>query len=574
MDVDAEYYDVSEYPNDDQGVASPSPSQEAGAEPRQLSPLTIQLRSRPEERSSDGDFLPSGDEQLDSADSDSSDGGFAPPPLKRSADDTNAYRPLKRQKGPPNVDYLALLNEDIRDAAQGMSLGDDDGGGLTASQQLGMVVWSAVEKKAFFEALARLGRDDVEGIATRVGSKSVVEIGHYLDMLEEEHAARLRTDSRPVLTLAEYPAAVELSQQCCHALEEAADAISLRQENREKQREEGIWGTDVWDLTPDVARRLRNDSSLASGLPSLGMFHLPMWLKLSQRFFMNSSVPGSNWAHVDNVPPSIWATTFEDFHSLAVSVTRRLVQTAIFTAETRIRSKREMRPETRSLLRRRDVEAAVASLGMPTNSEDFWRRSARRLRLDVYSHIDDETGEPVLMTYDEVENALSGTGEEPAAAAAAELLPELRKTYEQHGSDVSLSDVDDQENEGDHGTDDDDDEEYDDDEEKYAVDAEMNEVLKYSVADFPSTARLKEGLRSRIVTERERDRLADHYDQYASYRGELDMWKLLQRSPPAEIAKVSEPEPLSRSNNDVENMYPLGRDWRRNTQYRSEWETL
>lgn len=565
MDPDAGY-DVSgdsdndNSPNGHQTPRQPSPD----AELPQFSPRTLlRLRQPPEQ-----EFIPE-DHEVSSSGSDSDDG--LSQPLKRSADDADAYRPLKRRKGPANAEYLALLNEDIRDAAatapSAAAAGDD--ALALAPSQVGLTQWTAEEKHALFEGLTRLGRDDVAGVTARLGgSKSVVEVGRYLRLLEDEHADRLRSSHRPVLMPAEYPAAVELSQQCCHALEEAADALSLRQETREQQREQARWeaattaDVNLWNLTPDVAGQIRRAGKDRAPLASLDLFRLTTWLRLSQRFFMNSAIPGNNWAHVDNVPPSIWATAFEDYHSLAVSVTRRLVQTTLYAAMSRIRAKREARPQTRSLVSRRDVDAAVASLGMKADSSEFWRTSARRLRLDVVNdEVDDETDELPSMTYDEVEKKLSDTPEEEEATtektdktAKQEAVEEAEEEEEQVAEDSDSDSLS--------GS----------DEEHLAIKAEVDEVLRFSVADFSMTPRLKDGLHSRVATERERDRLADQHDQYAGYKEELDMWKVLQRPAPPEIPRVAEPEPPSRSNRDVEGMYLLARDWRRNTRYRGEWE--
>lgn len=516
--------------------------------PRALSPLSRRLLPLPKN--------PDGNDVDYTTGSESADENITSP-LKRAADDAEAYRPLKRQKALLNNDYLNLLNTEIQDASQRLS--SEGLGEALLPSQLGLTFWSSIEKQIFFGSLARLGRDDLEGIAARVGSKSVVEIRHYIHTLEEEHSHRLRTDPRPVLTAPDYPAAVELSQQCCYALDEAADAVSLRQERREQQREEGKWGS-MWDLTPDVAKRLQDgkeDPIDTKDLPSVELFHLSTWLRLSQRFFMNSAVPSSNWNHIDNVPPSIWATTFEDFRSLAVSITRRLVQSAIFAASTRIRSKREQRPVTRNIVRRKDVEAAVAALGMPTDSRDFWRKSARRLRLEVFKDID-ESGEPEFMSFEEVEDALSeGVEVKGTRQVDAEELVELES--EDTLTEYPTSD------EVTQGS---------DEEEERAIRAETNEVFLYSVADFPNTFRMKEALKSRITTERQQEKFTEDYDQHTSYKEELEMWDILQRPPPPGLPKKVDPGPAPRSNLDVESLYPLGRDWRSNTRYWGEWEVL
>ncbi|KFH47696.1 RNA polymerase I-specific transcription initiation factor-like protein [Hapsidospora chrysogenum ATCC 11550] len=517
--------------------------------PRALSPLS--LRIRPPPKIQDPDDFPY-DPKAEESDAAESEDEADISPLKRTASDPAAHRPLKRQRGVLNSDYLNLLNSEIQDAAQRVSLEDQpkEPPGIWRSQ-LGLTCWTSIEKHIFFESLARLGKADSAGIAARIGTKSPVEVRHYIRALDEESDRRLRTGNRPALVTAEIPAAVELSQQCCHALDEAADAVSVRQERREQQREEGKWG-DIWDLTPDVAKRLEEgeeDHADDQELPSVELFRLSNWLRLSQRIFMNSSIPANNWNHIDDIPPSIWATTFEDFRSLAVSITRRLVQTAIFAASTRIKSTGH-RQVIRNTVKLRDVHSAVASLGMPSNSRDFWQKSARRLRLDVFNDAI-ETDDPEFMTFEEVEEALSsGVHQEPILENEVELTEELSAddTIDQETSNSA-------------------------DEEERAIKAETNEIFEYSVADFPNTARMKQALSARVSVEREQERFAEHSDQYASYREELEMWNLLDKAPPPGLHKVTDPGVTPRSNLDVESLYPLGRDWRRNTQFWSEWET-
>ena len=482
---------------------------------------------------------------------------------KRPAENAATYRPFKRHKGTLNTEYLELLNRDIDDAAHRVCL--DDSNNLEHSQ-IGLTTWSPSEKRQFFEALARLGRHNLPGIASRVNSKSLVEIQHYIDFLQDAHGRRRQFDRRSILETAEYPAAVELSQQCCHAQEEASDAVSLRQEQKETQREEKKWGLN-WDITPSIAAKLDRgqDADVNQPLLFASLFHLSRWLKLSDRFFMNSSIPGSNWNYVDDVPPSMWATTFEDFHSLAVSVTRRLVQATLFISMSRIRAKRELVPNTRDIVRRKDVEAAIASLGMPPNAQDQWLKSARRLRLEVYEELPDgdeeADGEP--MSYDEVEAALSDEqdGNGP------------RQTKANIFTQNATSDVDDVEDE-DSASDVDEEKISPNDEEEHEINREANEILWYSVAGIRDVQSARQALKQRIAAERRQEKQADCADEYASYQAETEMWSVLHEKPPMDIPKKQDPGRLQRSNLDVESMYPVRSDWASHLQYRGEWEMV
>ncbi|VUC23100.1 unnamed protein product [Clonostachys rosea] len=527
-------------------------TQELGPEQEADSPLTLRFLRRQKDDSE-------GDEDWNSEDgSEQSAEDFNS--LKRPAEDEEEIpRPFKRQKGTLNPGYLDLLNRDIEDAAYSATLEDDFN---LHSSQIGLVWWTKAEKRVFYEAIARLGRDNLEQISVRIGSKSVVEVHQYIDFLEKEQESRRRSNLRSVIEPSEYPAAVELSQQCCHALDEAADAISLRQEAREQQREETKWG-EIWNLTPQMVKSLegggKEQNPADTQLASLQLFDVPQWLQLSRRIFMNSSIPSNNWEYVDDNLPSIWATTIEDFYSLALSITRRLVQTTIFTSMARIRARLEMRPETRNVILRRDVEVAAESLGLSLNSKEFWRKSARRLRLEVHKDPPqgNEEDESCPMLYEEVEQELS------IPLTDKPVLYELSN----HRKGMDLLDVVDNTDESDSevalGS---------SDEEERAIKQELNEVLRFSAADLPETLTLRQSLRTRIETERKQEQYADRCDGHESYKAEVELWDLLQMKPPMNILKMADLGHKQKSTLELESMYPLGRDWRSRTKYWSEWE--
>jgi hypothetical protein len=478
--------------------------------------------------------------------------------LKRAAEDENATRPFKRQKSCLNIDYLNLLNQEIEDASSRISLHDQE---LLASSQHGLSRWSAAEKNICFEALARLGRHNLEGISAMIGSKSVTEVNHYLIAVRNSQDLRRKTDHRAIITKAEYPAASELSQHCCRSLEAAADDISVRQERKEQQREEAKWG-DCWDLTPKLARRLNEGIHAPGGkyMPALELFRLSTWLDLSRSLFMNSSIPGDNWTYISPDPPSIWATTLDDFYSLAVSITRRLVQTTIFINMARIKAQGDVRPVNRALVKRSDVRAAILSLGMPSDMKEFWRRSSRRLRLEVYenppSFEDDSEAEMEPIAHEIVEQMLSED-----IHSGTDAMP-----YKETEHDIEISEMD---NESESNTS----INASDDEEEVEIKREANEVLRYSAADFPQTYRMKETLHNRIALERQEEEHAERCDEYASYQEELEMWRLLQQEPDLDLPKRTDPGKRNKTTLDVEGIYPIGRDWSSKLQYRSEWET-
>ncbi|KAI0548806.1 hypothetical protein F4679DRAFT_293763 [Xylaria curta] len=367
--------------------------------------------------------------------------------------------PLKRMKGDFNAAYLALLNRDICDASLGLIQDEEDEEEREeeeeedADQQIGAVVWSAVEKAAFFAAVSRLGRADFTGISARIGTKSELEVHQYLVLLDATEGTGARQNAlRPV----DIPAAVEIGAECAAALEAAADALSLRQESYEEQVGKERWGSR-WRVTAQLAETLESQQRKHSEAltlhprprertqkknkrrdkeddgkeqpqmegeeqekkgkrfdesPFFEFFCVDNWLLLSNRVFMNSAIPDGNWraASEEHEPPAIQITALSDFYALAVSVTRRLLVSALYVAESRIR-----RNSFEVVIRNRktwisveDVIAAASSLSMKQNSNEFWARCARRVQLDV---VNDETGEDSV-TDQEYEEPHTQSGQE------------------------------------------------------------------------------------------------------------------------------------------------------------------
>ncbi|KAH7328154.1 hypothetical protein B0I35DRAFT_416710 [Stachybotrys elegans] len=502
-------------------------------------------------------------------------------PLKRSAEEVDGReaetRPFKRTKGFMSTDYLDLLNTTIDEAADHTRLEEDDF--EPTASYIGQTLWSSAEKKAFYEAVARRGTHDLPGIASKVG-KSEIEVHHLIQVLKDDvRSRRQKSDRRAIVSMFDIPAAVELSQLYCHAEEEAADAISVRQEKREQEREQDKWGKDGWDITADVAFRQRAEKE-AMDTKDRGfseLFQLSSWLEVSDRMFMNSAVPSNNWMMVDDQPPSIWATALDDFYSLAVSITRRLVQTTLFISSRRISATIHHRPNTKFVVHKSDADAAIASLGMSPNSRRFWMESARRLRLNVYNDEDEDEAstEPMPMDYDDVERELKcdeEAEEEAGMETADESQPGMDNTDDNAidegiGGSLNLDEV--------HSL-----SGSDSDESRFLGDydaylnQETNEVLQFSVIDFPDTKRAKDALQARIRVERREEHHADLVDQFASCEAEADMWKILDRPPPTALPRKPAPAPLSSSLLDVAGIYDTGEEWEKKTHYYGEWETL
>lgn len=532
-----------------------------------------------------------------------------------------AGAPLKRQRRPFNPEYLNLLNQDIADAAHGL-IADDTAVAanndvdrlllpLEPPTQVGAVRWSAVEKEAFFAALGRLGRDDLPGIAARVGGdKGPLEVRQLILLLEA--AARRRAEARGrrqrALRPAEVPAAAELSHECAAALEEAADDLSLRQDAHEALTEEKRWGGgDRWLITPKVAAEegggSRGEDNKNDRMPFLDFFHARTWLRLSDRLFMNSAIPDYNWRYVSDEAPAIRATALADFHALTASVTRRLVASSLFMAGMRLKAQRQYFPAApAALVKERDVQAAADSLnlGDKTKGRDFWARAARRLRVDV---VDDEAEDPAaaavsegeeeegkgegdpeddeesdgehVMSYDDVEAALgySSTRDNTTTAAGppsiGNLEPEIQDEDDTEGIISDTSSLPEAEEEiGDEEADEQ--EEIARDVHEDAVKRDLLEARYYS-ADYGFTTRAREGLQLRIEAEHRMEAEAEEQDMRNSRHEEARMQALLRRTEIPSDAPLLKTTRARRNARQPE-PEPAQMDWRDNVHYVSEWE--
>jgi RNA polymerase I-specific transcription initiation factor RRN5 len=128
-------------------------------------------------------------------------------------------------------------------------------------------------------------------------------------------------------------------------------------------------------------------------VPEATLLQPKMMLTLSKDIFMNRSAGfPSHWPHWSHytselaTEPSIYRTAFNDFHRLVISVTKRMVQTAIIQATSRLRAQR-LRGKKGLLpfVKTRDVYTAIDVLGMKRNGSERWRGVARRCGLKVFS---------------------------------------------------------------------------------------------------------------------------------------------------------------------------------------------
>lgn len=473
--------------------------------------------------------------------------------------------PFKRVPGPFNLEYLGLLNKDIDDANERI-IAEPEHSGVPTSQ-MGMVTWTSTEKRLFFDALGRLGKGDLPGISSRIETKSIAEVAQYIRLLEE--GSRTRTiKTRDAVIPAEIPAAADISPQCSLALDAAADELSLRQQRYEEKREQQKWEDFPWNMTREAAAEMEMKPGEPRE-PFANLFNVPSWLRLSDRVFMNASFAENNWRYVDEEPPSMRSTAFVDFHNLAVSVTRRIVSATLFFAASRIEAKAGADSRTRSLVKRRDVVAAVESLGLARDSGEFWAKCARRLKLDVYDDdeaVSDEDGLS-LLPFDEVEKRL-GAGSRNQSSAGSSESEESTEDEETDSTDTDVEAVEAKLEAAEAALETELKEETRDED----VRQEAQELMLYTALDIPPTHRTIQGVTRRIVAERNNEAHADACDEAASAQEEMRLWGVLRLEAPEELGKRARGvEAGRRETASTDDVLKRG-DWRAGLRYLSRWE--
>lgn len=320
--------------------------------------------------------------------------GWMSPRKRRRSFDAHDHpvdpeRPLKRRQTTFNATYLSFFNSHVIDVISGSP---HDHGHKLAASQIGVISWTSAEKDALFAAVSRLGRDDLPRIAAQIHTKTALEVKQYLMLLQDASLERrgAKAKSSGTVTLLHHPAAIEVDQDLCNALEAVADDLSLRQQAHEEAVEQHRWGDTCWVITPAVARNMevqlrRHDPDIQ---PFSEFFVTTTWLQLSERVFMNAAIEDCNWRSVSEERPAMRTTALEDFYGLVKSITRRLLATTLIMANSRLRRMPQFKLGS---VRMQDVKAARLSLGMPGDSRKFWATAARRLRLNVFD--DEELGD-------------------------------------------------------------------------------------------------------------------------------------------------------------------------------------
>ncbi|KAF2204074.1 hypothetical protein GQ43DRAFT_211923 [Delitschia confertaspora ATCC 74209] len=584
--------------------------------------------------SSESEFEAPSEEEYQSEEQGSDEGSRRPsrrhtiesmsPARKRArrsrSDSVEALRDSKRHlKGLYNDSYRILFNETLASVTNTFP---PHYATKSPNSQIGVSKWTSEEKDRVFAAVERLGRDNLPGISSAVGSKSIPEVKDFLLLLKDattEHD-RAAVDYRDI------PAAAEISSECCQQLELAGDALSSYQETFEAKVEQDRYGKH-WLITPEIAEEIevalasskgRSSSHVSStsdsgaaetnpekvrlspapdnpsnveilqSIPSSSLLRPISFLTLSMKLFMNSSstLPSAypHWTHLTSQlasGPSIYHTALNDFHTLAISLTKRLAQASMMQATSRLRSQNwRFSKGVKPFVKKRDVLAAIDILGLQRNRSENWRAVARRCKVRVL----DGTGKNRReLGWDEVEEILAlprkgkvgldetdfetdGEGFTTDATTDAEF--KARSFRAATPLPERISEVSDDQSE----------EEYHN-ETKNGSDnqseADSEKPLSEPEDSAPSSASNSPPSRGRssrkILSEPEMDQFLEHYDQKIGHEEEVRICSLLGFSPPRGSKEAFDihmkGKQMSKEIND-------GKNWRDWTEYRAAWEVF
>ncbi|KAH8803144.1 hypothetical protein F5884DRAFT_804555 [Xylogone sp. PMI_703] len=449
---------------------------------------------------------------------------------KRKASDSNP-NDLKRLKGFYSNGYRELLNNEIQDAT---TKGESEHHLRIRESQIGSSLWSAAEKDMFFSSLSRMGKGNVRGIAAQIGSKSEVQVQEYIHVLKTSLVDR-PTES---IDYTDYPIAFEISQECCAMLEQAADWIATSQNRQEELAERTRWG-QFWLLDTKACKLLgaqENDGDKIQDatqdiVPAAGLLNLKNWLRLAEGVFMNpgGSLIEDNWTMIaePGESPAIRATAFEDFYSLAISITKRIVSTVLFCTSSKIRAL-DSKKLKHAQITAEDVKAAVKILGLKTDWNDYWIHCARRCHLEVYEgastkNYDDMT----FMTYNQVEQQLS---HEPVEADNAG--HSVRQEREDHSltAEVESLEADVEESDHDSST-------SQDLGEQELSDLDDTLSVHDSDIEFADSWRQRSMQRAKEnrAKEKAHDKYVEGFDAEASRLEEQRLWDMLKQTPPPRL---------------------------------------
>lgn len=285
----------------------------------------------------------------------------------------------------------------------------------------------------------------------------------------------------------------------------------------------------------------------------------------------------SPWPHwsayaSEQVPePSMMRTAFNDFHALAVSVTKRLMQTAIVQATSRLRSqRRRTKKGVMPFVKTRDVLSAIDVLGLKRNGRSRWTGVARRCNLRVFDEqrttrfkikrreISWDQAEKIMSLYDAV-TTQSAPGMDCFGHSSGPEDGEFKQRAARHGTPLPMEHL----SLSNSGSD------FEDDEAESDVAISDEEPATPVKEDSPDRLKSEEpeGLIQNFARGKQ---TLEQFDQEARRQEEEALCKILGL--PTAVDSKSLDYEESGSDDEQETLYTNTDDWRKWTDYHAPWE--
>ncbi|KAH8723703.1 hypothetical protein GQ44DRAFT_773848 [Phaeosphaeriaceae sp. PMI808] len=329
------------------------------------------------------------------------------------------------------------------------------------------------------------------------------------------------------------------------------------------------------------------EQSVLAAIPEAGLLHPLAMLTLSDCIFMNRSPdiqsPWLHWTEYTSglgAEPSMYRTAFNDFHKLVVSVTTRLVQTAIIQSNSRLRvQRRRSKKGVKPFVRSRDVRTAIDILGMKRNGSERWRYAPRRCGLKVYTWEKTPGGKKKRdVPWDECESIMGPAmrmNERSATETETSVEPEnFKSKTARSGTPLPLQNLTLSESEGDY-----DPTSLDDTTDTEALEQSDHDEQRHSVRRHAFPPRDVTGRYTSIPLPSAADEplLCSHtlekFDQGVSRQDENALWDMLRMEPT--VRKQSPEVDNDPQEADLEvntKIVTTPDNWRESFDYRASWE--
>ena len=323
-----------------------------------------------------------------------------------------------------NDEYLSLLRTTHEDPLDESFL-------PLQNSQVGAVFWTAKEKECLFASLSTTGPYDCNKLADGLRTKSQLEIRDYLLRIQAQEKSRSKNARFPeFLWQDEIPSAAELSEDLIGQLNRSADAVASQQVLYDNIQGENQY-PGFWLINKDISDKLQpttedSEQSFAAAKhesevpeisgavsvdPTNGVLNIPNWIELMNAVFMNFRMDQSGDVEfLDSQQPTNPSMTYNaiaDFYQELLELLRRIMQSAIFMAQSRIRASQRTDYEAQAVVKEQDVFTAIEILGLNSDNHSYWQTMPRRLGLKI-SRGGHKKGGAQILEYDEIENALAG----------------------------------------------------------------------------------------------------------------------------------------------------------------------